>query len=127
MHRVIALVGPTAVGKTTIAVELAQSLDAEIVSCDSMQVYRHMRVLSQVPAHAQRAVAQHHLLECVEPTQPFSVGHYLKIAAPIINRITWSLMNGDRDYVRQLWETSTDDGKTWAVAFDGQYHRQAEN
>lgn len=87
MHRVIAVVGPTAVGKTAIAVELAQSLDAEIVSCDSMQVYRHMRVLTQAPTHAQRALVQHHLLECVEPTQSFSVGYYRKIAAPIINRI----------------------------------------
>ena len=43
---------------------------------------------------------------------------------PIINRITWSVVNGDPDHVRQLWETSTDDGKSWSVAFDGHYHRE---
>ena len=45
----------------------------------------------------------------------------------VINRITWSLVNGDADYIRQLWETSADDGRTWSVAFDGHYHREAGN
>ena len=45
----------------------------------------------------------------------------------LINRITWSVVNGDTDHVRQLWETSTDDGKTWSVAFDGHYHREEGN
>lgn len=44
----------------------------------------------------------------------------------IINRITWSVVNEDPDHVRQLWETSADDGKTWSVSFDGHYHREAE-
>lgn len=87
MQRVFALVGPTAVGKSAIAVELAQALGAEIVSCDSMQVYRHMTILSQAPTHAQRALAQHHLIDCIEPTQSFSVGQYRLVTAPIINRI----------------------------------------
>ena len=87
MQRVIAVVGPTAVGKSTIAVELAGLLGAEIVSCDSMQVYREMSVLTQSPTHAHRAQVQHHLIDCVEPTHSFSVGEYRKIAAPIINQI----------------------------------------
>jgi len=62
-------------------------LGAEIVSCDSMQVYRQMSVLTQSPTHAQRAQIQHHLIDCVEPTHSFSVGEYRKIAAPIINQI----------------------------------------
>ncbi len=87
MSRVIALVGPTAVGKTAVAVELAERLGAEIVSCDSMQVYRHMPVLSQAPTHAQRTRIQHHLIDCVDPTDHFSAGEYRKQAAPIINQI----------------------------------------
>jgi len=87
MQRVIALVGPTAVGKSAIAVEVASALGAEIVSCDSMQDYRQMSVLTQAPTHAQRAQVQHHLIDCVEPTQSFSVGEYRKTAAPIINQI----------------------------------------
>ena len=87
MRRIIAFVGPTAVGKTAVSVELAQALDAEIVSCDSMQVYREMPTLSQAPTHAERAQVQHHLIDCIEPTRSFSVGEYRKIAIPIINRI----------------------------------------
>ena len=87
MQRVVALVGPTAVGKSAIAVELAQSLGAEIVSCDSMQVYRQTAVLTQSPTHAHRAQVQHHLIDYIEPTHAFSVGEYRKMAAPIIDRI----------------------------------------
>jgi tRNA dimethylallyltransferase len=87
MQRVFALVGPTAVGKSAIAVELAQALGAEIVSCDSMQVYRGMAILTQAPTHGQRAQVQHHLVSCIEPTHGFSVGEYRRIAAPIIDRI----------------------------------------
>ena len=87
MQRVIALVGPTAVGKSAIAVELSVILGAEIVSCDSMQVYRSMPILTQSPTHAQRAQIQHHLIDCIEPTRSFSVGEYRKMAAPIINQI----------------------------------------
>lgn len=87
MHRVIALVGPTATGKSAIAVELAQALGAEIVSCDSMQVYEEMTVLTQAPTHAQRTQIQHHLVSCIEPTHGFSVGEYRRMAAPIIDRI----------------------------------------
>ena len=87
MQRVIALVGPTASGKSAIAVELAQALGAEIVSCDSMQVYRQMETLTQAPTHAQRAQVQHHLVSCIEPSHAFSVGEYRRMAAPVIDRI----------------------------------------
>ena len=87
MQKVIALVGPTATGKSAVAVELAQSLGAEIVSCDSMQVYRQMAVLTQSPTYAQRAQVQHHLIDCIDPTHAFSVGEYRRMAAPVIDRL----------------------------------------
>jgi len=87
MNRVLALVGPTAVGKSAIAVELAQRLGAEIVACDSMQVYRQMTILTQAPTHPQRAQVQHHLVDAIEPIHGFSVGEYRRMAAPIIDRI----------------------------------------
>ena len=93
MHKVIALVGPTGVGKTAVAIELAQKLEAQIVSCDSMQVYRDMAVLSQAPTHAQRRQAAHHLVECVDPTVSFDVGQYRKMALPLIH---WILSQGKR-------------------------------
>lgn len=87
MQRVIAIVGPTAVGKSSVVVELAEALGAEIVSCDSMQVYRHLPILTQAPTYAQRSRVQHHLIDCTEPTDAFSVGEYRRMAVPIINRI----------------------------------------
>ena len=87
MQRILALVGATAVGKSAVAVELAQSLGAEIVSCDSMQVYQQMPILTQAPTHGQRSQIQHHVIDCVEPTRSFSVGEYRKTALPVINQI----------------------------------------
>ena len=109
MQRVVALVGPTAVGKSAIAVELAQSLGAEIISCDSMQVYRQMAVLAQSPTHAQRVQVQHHLIDCIEPTQDFSVGEYRRVAAPIIERLLEHgkralVVGGTGLYLRSLTE-----------------------
>lgn len=87
MPKVVALVGPTAVGKTAVSIELAQALGAEIVSCDSMQVYRHMRILTQSPSHPQRSLVQHHLIDCIEPITTFSAGEYRRMSTPIINRL----------------------------------------
>lgn len=85
--RIVGLVGPTAIGKTELSLELARRLDAEIVNCDSMQVYRRMAVLTQQPTPAQRAAVPHHLLDCVEPTEPFNVGQYRQAAQAAIDGI----------------------------------------
>ena len=82
-----ALVGPTAVGKTDVSIEVARALDAEIVSCDSMQVYRHMPILSQAPTVAQREAVAHHLIACVEPSEDFSAGQYRTRAQAAIGDI----------------------------------------
>jgi len=87
MSRLVALIGPTAVGKTELSLELARRLDAEIVNCDSMQIYRRMAVLTQQPTPAQRAAVPHHLLDCVEPTEPFNVGRYRQHAQAAIDGI----------------------------------------
>ena len=87
MPTVIALVGPTAVGKTEVSMALAKRLEAEIIGCDSMQVYRHMRVLTQQPTPAQREALAHHLMDCIEPTEPFNVGQYRRAALDAIAEI----------------------------------------
>ena len=74
--RRIALIGPTAVGKTDVSIALAQRLGAEIVGCDSMQVYRRMPILTTQPTAEQRAAVPHHLIDCIEPTERFNVGEY---------------------------------------------------
>lgn len=113
MHRIIALVGPTAVGKTAVSIELAQSFNAEIVSCDSIQIYRHMQVLSQAPTAAQQRGVTHHLIDCIEPTQLFNVGEYRRIAGPIVNRILDSeksvvITGGTGLYLKALTEQFCD-------------------
>ena len=107
MNRIVALMGPTAVGKTDVSIELAKRLDAEIVGCDSMQVYRRMPVLAQQPSSAQLAQVPHHLIGCIEPTEPFSVGEYQRLARETIASIqrrgkTALLVGGTGLYLRAL-------------------------
>ncbi len=83
----IALIGPTAVGKTDVSIELALRLGAEIVGCDSMQVYRGMSRLTQQPSREQQAAVAHHLVDCIEPIEAFSVGQYRRTALEAIRSI----------------------------------------
>jgi tRNA dimethylallyltransferase len=83
----LALVGPTATGKTEAAAVLAERLGAEIVSVDSMVVYRGMDVGTAKPTHEQRARVPHHLIDVAEPSEPFSVARYQRLAAEAIDGI----------------------------------------
>lgn len=76
----ICIVGPTAAGKTEIAIQIAQRLDAEIVSLDSRQIYREMDIGTAKPTPAQRRAVSHHLIDCVDVDQPFSVAEYQRLA-----------------------------------------------
>lgn len=82
-----AIVGPTAVGKTALAVALAQQLDAEIVSADSRQIYRHMDIGTAKPTPAERAAAPHHLIDIRDPAEPFSLADFQELAAEAIAAI----------------------------------------
>jgi tRNA dimethylallyltransferase len=83
----LALVGPTASGKTEAAIELAVRLDAEIVSVDSMLVYRGMDIGTAKPTPEQRELVPHHLIDVVEPSEPFSVARYQELACAAVRRI----------------------------------------
>lgn len=85
--KLIAVVGPTASGKTALAVELAKELGGEIVSCDSMQVYRDMPIATAVPTVEERCGITHHMLEFLEPSHVFSVKEYCDMAAVCIEEI----------------------------------------
>lgn len=84
---VLALVGPTASGKTALGLRLAEALGAEIVSIDSMLVYRGMDVGTSKPSTAERARVPHHLIDVVEPSEPFSVARFQEAAREAIERI----------------------------------------
>ena len=84
MVKIIAVAGPTAVGKTKFAIEIARALDGEIVSCDSMQLYRFMDIGSAKPTEEELAMAKHHLVDFLDPREPFSVAQYQKLAKEAI-------------------------------------------
>ena len=87
MDNIICIAGPTASGKTALAVALAKSLDAEVISCDSMQVYRRMNIGTAKPTNQEMAGIRHHMLDVAQPDEDFSVGRYCEMAHPIIEDI----------------------------------------
>lgn len=85
--KVIVIAGPTASGKTGCAVRLARGLGGEIVSADSMQIYKYMDIGSAKPAREEREQAVHYLVDEIDPFQPFSVAEYRKLAGQYIEKI----------------------------------------
>jgi tRNA dimethylallyltransferase len=83
----LALVGPTASGKSEAAMALSRRLGAEIVSVDSMLVYRGMDVGTAKPTPAERAGVSHHLVDVAEPEEPFSVARYQQLARAVVDGI----------------------------------------
>jgi tRNA dimethylallyltransferase len=75
-QKLIFLVGPTAVGKTNIAVYLARKLNAEIISCDSMQIYQGMDIITSKPSAILRKNVRHHLIGVVSPAKEYNVARY---------------------------------------------------
>lgn len=84
---IILLAGPTAVGKTELALELALHLGAEIVNADSMQVYRYMDIGTAKPTPEQRALVAHHLLDVANPDEPIDAARYAELARPVIETL----------------------------------------
>ncbi len=82
--RIVVILGPTAGGKSELAVAIAQRCDGQIINADSMQVYRHLDAGTAKPTAAQRAAAPHHLIDCVEPTERWTVADWLARAEQLI-------------------------------------------
>ena len=85
--KLLCLLGPTAVGKTEVAIRLAQHLGAEIISVDSRQIYRQMDIGTAKPTPEEQQAAPHHLIDCVDITEPFSVADYQSLADTAITEI----------------------------------------
>jgi tRNA dimethylallyltransferase len=83
----ILLGGPTGVGKTELALWLAERLRTEIINADSMQVYRYMDIGTAKPTAEQRAQVAHHLLDLVNPDEPFDAGVFLEHAEPVVSEL----------------------------------------
>ena len=84
---VLVLVGPTAVGKTETALTLAQELNCEIISADSMQVYRGMDIVTAKASLEEQSLVKHHLLDIINPDQKFTAADYVRLAEQCIAEI----------------------------------------
>lgn len=87
MNNIICIVGPTASGKSALAVELAKEYHGEVVSCDSMQVYRRMDIGTAKPTREEMQGIPHHMIDVAEPDEDFSVSRYCRLATPIVDDI----------------------------------------
>lgn len=87
MNKIIAIAGPTAVGKTKFAIEVAKAFDGEVVSCDSMQLYKYMDIGSAKPTEEEMKQAKHHLVDFLDPRDDFSVAKYQQLAKDAIKDI----------------------------------------
>ncbi len=87
MNNVICIAGPTASGKTALAVEIAKLTNGEVVSCDSMQIYKRMNIGTAKPTVEEMQGIPHHMIDVAEPEEDYSVSRYCETAAPIVDDI----------------------------------------
>ncbi len=86
--KILAVVGSTASGKSALAVALAKELGGEIVSCDSMQIYRRMNIGTAKPTPEEQDGVPHHLIDFVEPDRPFSCAEYVECAKRAVEEVS---------------------------------------
>lgn len=124
---IVILLGATAVGKTALSIALAKALDAEIISCDSMLLYRGFDIGTAKPTPAERGGIEHHLLDCLEPQDTFNVTDFCRLAEKCIAEIAARgklplLVGGTGLYMKSLLE-----GYNFNTATsDSVYRRQLE-
>jgi len=105
----VVVLGPTATGKSALAITLAQRFGGEIVSCDSVALYRYFEIGTAKPTREQRALVPHHLLDVAEPDQPYTAGEYARQARAVIGEIAGRgylpiVVGGTGLYLRALLE-----------------------
>ena len=130
-NRLICICGPTASGKTALSVALAQQLNTEIISADSMQIYRGMDIGTAKPSPAERKGIPHHLIDICDPGTSFSVARYVELADQAAQRILSQgkipvVVGGTGLYMDSLIECSTFSGDETDLTVREKYQRMAE-
>lgn len=122
-QRTVAIVGPTAVGKTRLVLQLANQLDGEIVNVDSMQIYRYMDIGTAKPSLAEQQTIRHHLIDIVNPDEEYNVNRFVEDAGqacteifsrgklPMLTGGTGLYLKGFQEGVFELEGDKTDDGE----------------
>jgi tRNA dimethylallyltransferase len=105
--KIIIICGPTAVGKTTVAIKLAQHFNGQIIGADSMQVYKYMDIGTAKPTAQEQARVAHHMVDIVEPDEPFDAARYAELAGTKIlelnrQKITPFVVGGTGFYIKAL-------------------------
>lgn len=111
---VYVVIGPTASGKTDYSVRLAKKLGGEVISCDSMQIYKRMSIGTAKPTKEEMDGVPHHLIDFVEPTEDFSVNTYRELALPLLEKIETPVICGGTG----MWISSLFSGFSEAPAAD---------
>ena len=129
-NRLICICGPTASGKTALSVALAKQLHTEIISADSMQIYRGMDIGTAKPTAAERQSVPHHLLDVCAPGEPFSVARYVELAdaaaQDVLSRGMVPIVAGGTGlYMDALIECSTFSGDETDLSVREKYQRMA--
>ena len=123
--QVLTIVGPTASGKTRLAVELARRFNGEVVSCDSMQIYRHMDIGTAKPTAEEMCGVVHHMLDVADPDENYSAARYVEQASACVDDI---LARGKLPVIAGgtgLYRDALLAGRTFA-AFSGRYRSDLE-
>lgn len=127
-HKVVVICGPTASGKTSLSIELAQKIDGEIISCDSMQIYKDMNIGTAKVTKTEMQGIKHYLIDIISPEERYSVADYKKAAEKAIIEIlekgkTPIIVGGTGLYVDALIY-----GIEYPnIEFDEKYRKQLEN
>jgi tRNA dimethylallyltransferase len=107
MINIIVVCGPTGIGKTAFSISLAKAFNGEIISADSMQIYKYMDIGTAKPSKAETDAARHHLIDFVDPAQPFDAGRFIQEAdyaiQDLVNRKKLPIVAGGTGlYIRAL-------------------------
>ena len=126
--KVVVIVGPTASGKTAISIELAKKIDGEIISADSMQIYKEMNIGSAKPTKEEMQGIYHHMIDVIEPTENFNVAKYKEMAEECIEKILAKgkipiIVGGTGLYVSTL----TNGIEFSEIESDDEYRKELEN
>ena len=122
-QRIVAIVGPTAVGKTKLVLQLVNHLDGEIVNVDSMQIYRYMDIGTAKPSREEQRTVRHHLIDIVNPDEEYNVSRFItdaeRVCSDIISRGKLPILTGGTGlYLKGFQEGVFDIAGDGAVAGD---------
>ena len=100
---VVAVVGPTASGKSDLAVEICRRFGGEVVSADSMQIYRRMDIATAKPTEKEKKGIPHHMMDFLENTEPYSVALYQEAAQKVGRQASFRSLSAERDFTLILF------------------------